>query len=70
MKRILEEDYGWPQNFRREDWGNDCERVWEEARIREADRIEYGTGAWARIGRSREEHDALQANLSMRMEAD
>jgi hypothetical protein len=52
IKRILTKDYGWPDDFRQEEWGNNYKRVWEEARIREADRVEHGTGAWASVERN------------------
>ena len=29
MKRVLTEEYGWPSNFRREDWLRDREEVWQ-----------------------------------------
>jgi hypothetical protein len=32
VKRILIEEYGWGSDgFKEEDWGRDCERVWEES---------------------------------------
>jgi hypothetical protein len=28
VKKILIEEYGWPDNFRQEDWVRDAEEIW------------------------------------------
>lgn len=30
LKKILIEEYGWPNEFKQEAWEKDCERIWRD----------------------------------------